>query len=89
MKIRKINNKLSRDELAGELKKKNIFDSRFNKEGISISDFSVIDQSAIKVIKNNETGLTWHRSGSEKIFDYKTALKWIRELNNVCYGGYE
>jgi len=83
-----INNELSKDDLSAELKRMNIFDSTLNKEGTAVSDFSIIKQAGIDLIINKKTRLTWHNTGSEEIIDYRTALYWIRELNDAEYGGF-
>ena len=54
MKNRQIDHKLSKDELVAELRRKNIFDSTFNIDGKSSSDFILIKHSGTEMIRNKQ-----------------------------------
>ena len=41
-----------------------------------------------KVVIDHATGLVWHQSGSDENMEWEEAKKWVRELNNRGYPGY-
>ena len=79
---------LSWNEGKSMIKRKNFFDSKWNKSGGFNNQYEsrVIDGDM--VIIDHATGLMWHQSGSEEYMIYDRAKEWVDELNHKGYAGY-
>ncbi|MEE9390013.1 MAG: DUF1566 domain-containing protein, partial [Candidatus Aminicenantaceae bacterium] len=79
---------LSRNEGESMVKRKNFFDSNWNKSGGFENEYVSMTINRNKVVLDHATGLMWHQSGSEKYMKYDKAKQWIDELNRRGYAGY-
>lgn len=65
------------------------FDSGRNKEGKGFFyHYEQSEQKGVKIVINLATGLAWQQSGSKEALNYADAEKYILELNNQKFGGY-
>ncbi|MCP4270291.1 MAG: DUF1566 domain-containing protein [Candidatus Brocadiaceae bacterium] len=51
-------------------------------------DYDVNTIEDEKVVIDNATGLMWHQSGSYNNISWKSAKKWVGELNTQAYAGF-
>jgi hypothetical protein len=89
IKLRSSDKKLSFEEVRRILKEFDFFDLELNKEGhglFHLYEVRVIEGD--KVVVDHATGLMWQQSGSPYYMTYAEAEKYIRDLNNQRFLGY-
>ena len=79
---------LSWNEGLSMVKRKNFFDSSWNKSGGFENEYESKTINGDKVVLDHATGLMWHQSGSEVDMKYDKVKQWIDELNRRGYAGY-
>ncbi len=79
---------LSSSEVKSMLKRRDFFDSVWNKSGDFSNKYEAKIINGENVVIDHATGLMWHQSGSEKYMTYDKAKQWIDELNRRGYAGY-
>jgi len=70
------------------VKRKNFFDSSWNKSGGFKNEYESKTINGDKVVLEHATGLMWRQSGSEKYMTYSKVKQWIEELNRRGYAGH-
>lgn len=88
---------LSEIEVAFMIKAHNFFCKEYNwsrkwanEKGKGITHlYEVKMLSGEKVVVDHATGLMWQQSGSENSMNFKSAEKYITDLNNRAFAGYE
>lgn len=70
------------------VKRKNFFDSSWNKSGGFENEYESKTINGDKVVLDHATGLMWYQSGSEVYMKYDKAKQWVEELNRGGYAGY-
>jgi hypothetical protein len=80
---------VSHEEVKAMLKEKNLFDKDWNEGGRGLQNlFDVIERHNNHLVVDYITGLTWQQSGSEDQLTYAKAKKYIIELVQDNFGGY-
>jgi len=81
---------LSSDEVKAMLKAKNFYDINKNKTGTGFKNqFEENQVKGDKIITDRASGLAWQQSGSQKRMTFEAAQKWIKDLNEKSYAGYQ
>jgi hypothetical protein len=75
------------EDVKSMLKKYGFFDSNYHTEGKGISHLYELREREGVVI-DHATGLMWQQSGSSNYLTYADAEKYIRDLNNQRFAGY-
>ncbi|MDZ7302137.1 MAG: DUF1566 domain-containing protein [candidate division KSB1 bacterium] len=71
------------------LKQHGFFDWNYHKEGEGILHLcEVREKDGAKIVLDHATGLMWQQSGSPDSVTYADAEKYIRDLNNKRFAGY-
>ena len=79
---------LSRDAVKKMLAEKGFYDRELNINGRGFANqFKPVERQGESFIIDENSGLTWQQSGSERI-EHKEAQAYIEELNNTNYAGY-
>lgn len=86
--LRSSGQSLSWNEGKSMVKRKNFFDSSWNKSGGFENEYESKTINGDKVVLDHATGLMWHQSGSDVYMKYNKAKKWVGELNRRGYAGY-
>jgi len=79
---------LSSSAVETMLKRRDFFDSNWNKSGDFINKYEAKTINREKVVIDHATGLMWHQSGSEERISYDKAKQWIDDLNRRSHAGY-
>jgi hypothetical protein len=80
---------LSVEDVQQMLKEKDFYDSRWNETGKGLRhEYEAIERQGQKLVIDHATGLMWQQSGSSNYLTYAEAEKYIRDLNNQRFGGY-
>ncbi len=78
---------LSTTKVKSMLKKKGIFDGRWNKYGSDFpNDYSV--QNNGYIVYDHASGLMWQQSGSNRKVRFKDIKDYLAKLNREQYAGY-
>jgi len=81
-------------ELSGEavqkmLKEKGLFDSSYNKSGKGLPhQYEASEHDGQKLVSDHATGLMWQQSGSSNRMTCADAEKYVRDLNEKKFVGY-
>jgi hypothetical protein len=82
------------DELSGDgvqqmLKERVFYDASWNKSGRGLRhEYEAIERHGDNLVIDHTTGLTWQQSGSPNDMNYADAEKYIRDLNEKRFAGY-
>ena len=82
--------KLSEEQVEKMLRDKNLFDVNKNKNGKGLAhQYEPLERKGQKLVLDQTTGLFWQQSGSDDTLVYKEAEKYVRELNQKRFAGYD
>lgn len=82
--------KLSEGQVKKMLREKNLFDAYENKTGKGITHkYELREREGQKLVLDQTTGLLWQQSGSDDAMVYKDAEKYVRDLNQKRFAGYD
>jgi hypothetical protein len=80
---------LQPEDVIKMLKKNSFFDRENNREGKGISHlYEGREKEGAKLVIDHATGLMWQQAGSPNYVTYADAEKYIRDLNNKRFAGY-
>jgi len=80
---------LSREQVKAMLAKRGFYDNVLNPNAkVASQKYEVIDSLGEKLVIDRTTGLTWQQFGSPNDIPYAGTEKYIRELNNRHFAGY-
>ncbi|HLC16414.1 MAG TPA: DUF1566 domain-containing protein [Thermodesulfovibrionia bacterium] len=89
MELRSTPKELSEDEVKAMLKTKGFYDRDWNKNGKGIeNDYEIKVINGDKVIVDRTTDLMWQKSGSPSYMIYADAERYINELNDNRFAGF-
>lgn len=72
------------------LREKGFFDSSRHVEGKGAShQYEQVERQEQKLVFDHATGLIWQLSGSEGVLTYAGAVKYVQELNQQRFAGYQ
>lgn len=72
------------------LKEKDFFDSSWYKKGHGLQhQYEVVERNDGKLVIDHTTGLMWQHSGSPRGMHYAKTAKYISDLNNEKFAGYD
>ena len=75
--------------VSDRIKKLGYYDRYRNPNGKGIKhQFEIVRRHGKKLVVDHATGLTWQQSGSMNFMSYADAEKYILDLNNQNFGGY-
>lgn len=87
--LRKIPTVLSEEQVKAILVEKNFYDKNWNEKGKGIAhDYIAQIINGDKIVLDKIVGLMWQQSGSQNPVTYADAEKYIRDLNNKKFAGY-
>ena len=80
---------LSEEEAKEIIIKNDFFDKNRNKKGKGFSNrFEILQIDSDKVIFDHTSHLTWQQHGSLESMPFEQAMRWIDELNKICYANF-
>jgi len=86
--LRSTRESLSSNAVKTMLKRRDFFDSNWNKSGDFINNYEAKTINRKNVVIDHATELMWLQSGSEERISYDQAKQWIDDLNRRGYAGY-
>jgi len=86
--IENINNYKSEKQVHIIVKKKNFYESDWNKNGRFKNDYEVETIDKDITVIDRVTCLMWQQAGSNEEMSLIKAIEWIKKLNEIEYAGY-
>ncbi len=82
--------KLSEEDVKQMLRDKNFYDRDYNSNGKGIQhQYERAEHGGEKLVVDHATGLTWQQAGSAQNITFEQAEKYVRDLNQKRFAGYE